>query len=97
MKAYLITKGEFGQLFGVGVIATICFSLGVGLFGFALDVTKDLSFAPGLPEGVTSFWDAVRTFSWYSGGFLLIAGVGIQIWRHIILSGIKKETIFPES
>ena len=96
MKAYPITEGELSQILGIGLLATICFSVGAGFLGFALDVTKDLSLAPELPPAVTGFWEAAQTTSWIAGGVLFVVGVGFLIRRHMVLNGIKNQAIFPE-
>src|SRR5262245_64863939 len=45
MNTYPITEGELGELFNIGLIAAVCFSLSTGLVGFAIDVHKDLALA----------------------------------------------------
>lgn len=96
MKAYPITDGELGQLFGLGFLATICFSVGAGLFGFALDVEKDLSLATEVTESVQTFWTTIRTGSFTLSAILFICGT-LFVWkRHNKVSEIKQETIFGE-
>ena len=96
MKGYPITEGELGQLFGIGLLATICFSLAAGLFGFAVDVTKDLAFAPETSEAVVSWWSAATTFSWFLSVILFLAGTIFLVRGNSVLSNIKKTTIFPD-
>lgn len=96
MKGYPITEGELGHLFGIGLFATICFSLAAGLFGFALDVTKDLAFAPETPQAVVGFWEAAKTFSWVFGVLFFVIGVGFFFRRGSVLNKIKASTTFPD-
>lgn len=96
MKAYPITEGELGQLTAIGGGALFCFSLGAGLFGFSLDVSKDLAMAPNLPIEAVSAWEIISIYaknsSWASFGI----GSFLLLWRHNVLSRIKNETTFPE-
>ncbi len=94
MKGYPITEGELGQLFSIGLYATICFSLSAGLFGFAVDVSKELAFATGTPQAVVAFWEASRVFSWVLCVVLFGAGIAFFLRGKSILNNIKKSTIF---
>lgn len=96
MKGYPITEGEVGQLFSIGLYATICFSLSAGLFGFAMDVSKDLAFAPETSKAVIGFWTLIRTFSWVLCAVLFGCGVAFFLRGKSVLNTIKNSTIFPE-
>lgn len=95
MRGYPITEGELGQLFGIGIFAAICFSLSAGLFGFALDITKDFAFASDISQTIVSFWSAIRVSSWIASAVLFLGGVGFVIRGRSVLNNIKKSTIFP--
>ena len=96
MRGYPITEGELGQLFGIGLLATICFSLAAGVFGFAVDVTKDLALAPEIPQAVVSSWETAKTISWYLSGILFVTGIVFLFRGRSVLNNIKKTTIFPD-
>jgi hypothetical protein len=97
LKAYPVTDGELSQVFGLGNWATACFSIGAGLFGFALDVSKDLAMSHELSEKSKIFWETVNTGSYISFGVFFIIGISLLIMRHGKVKEIKKETIFPGS
>ena len=97
VKGYPITESELGQLFGIGLFATICFSLAAGLFGFAVDVTKDLAFATETPPAVVAYWEAIKTFSWFLCVVLSVAGIAFLVRGSHVLRNIKNSTIFPVS
>src|SRR5438128_353416 len=58
MKEYPLTKGDMRDLAKTGVAATVCFSFASGLFGFMVNLAKDLSLAQGVPDKVVGFWNA---------------------------------------
>lgn len=59
MKEYPLTKGDMRDLAKTGIVATACFAVASGLFGFMINLAKDLSLAQGTPEKVVGFWNAV--------------------------------------
>jgi hypothetical protein len=92
MKEYPLTKGDMRDLAKTGIAATVCFSFSTGLFGFMINLAKDLSLAQGAPEKVVGFWNAI----WWSAlvGSLIFAVLGIAAildgrWR---LKEIEEET-----
>jgi len=72
MKEYPLTKGDMRDLAKTGLAATICFSFASGLFGFIVNLSKDLAFASNLPEKVIAFWDAIW---WCSVAAMLVFAV----------------------
>jgi hypothetical protein len=96
MKGYPITDGELGQLFGIGALATVSFSIAAGLLGFAIDVTKDMAFSPDLPEAVITHWGAMKTLSLWACAALALVGAGFVLWGHSIIGRIKNQTEFPK-
>jgi hypothetical protein len=59
MKEYPLTKGDMRDLAKTGIAPPVCFSIASGLFGFIVNLAKDLSLAQGTPERVMGFWNAV--------------------------------------
>jgi len=96
MKAYPITDGELGQLFGLGTLAAICFSLASGLLGFGLDLVKDLALSNEIAEVTKTYWETTKNWCFAIGFLLFVVGV-VFVWqRRSRVSEIKKETTFPE-
>lgn len=92
MKEYPLTEGELNELAGLGLLATACFSLAAGAFGFAIDVSKDVAFATDLPATAVTFWETLRGVALALAGVLTLCGGGF-VWRgRSRLSAIKRET-----
>lgn len=94
LKEYPLTEGDMRELAGVGVIATLLFSLSSGLFGFWVNVSKDLAFAQGVPDKTIAFWEAARIFSLIAA--IVLAGIGglAIYYGQFRLSSIMRETEF---
>jgi hypothetical protein len=69
--------------------------LSAGLFGFAVDVSKDLAFASETPEAVVGCWNAAKLFSWILCVVLFCAGTAFLFKGKNVLNDIKSSTIFP--
>jgi len=94
MKAYAITNGELSQVFGLGHWATLCFSLGFGFGGIALDITKEIFIQQALPETTKAILNTVNYGSYIASGFFILVGIVLMCMRYGKVKEIKKETIF---
>ncbi|MEI9416919.1 hypothetical protein [Mesorhizobium sp. Cs1321R2N1] len=94
MKAYPVTDGDLHSIGALSGLATVAFSIGTGLLGYAFDVTESLSMASGVATETLGFWSGIR---W---GFVIAAVVcyagGIVLWRvrGTTIKEIKDNTSF---
>lgn len=92
MKEYPLTESDMRDLAQTGLLSGVSFSIGSGMLGFALNISKDMAFASGLPERVAGFWSAV----WWAcvigaAIFYAIGAAGVMRGR-TRLAEIKGET-----
>lgn len=92
MKEYPLTEGELNELAGIGMLATVCFSLAAALFGFAVDVSKDIAFSTALPATVATFWGALRGGAMVLAVILALVGGAFVLRGRSRLNAIKRET-----
>lgn len=92
MKEYPLTEGELTALAAIGAFATLCFSIASALLGFAINVTKDIAFAPDLPERVVTFWDTLRIEAFVGCALFVILGTIFIFVGRSKVSAIKRET-----
>ena len=96
MKEYPLTEGDMRSLSRVGALATIAFSASAGLLGFWINISKDLSFAQGVPEKVSTFWETVRLFAGIGCPITFLIGC-ILLWiGHTEVNRIKRDTTHDE-
>ena len=96
MKSYPITEGELNELFMIGIVVTVCFSLGAGLFGFAVNIYKDLSFNPSLSKEIIDHCDTIL-ISCVLFGVVCVGVGGLVVWfGHTKIARLKNETKFDE-
>ena len=96
MKHYLITEDQFGDLFSIGLLSAIFFSLATGCFGFAVDVYKDLSLSESIAENVKTKWEIITYACFFLSFVFIVMGGGFVMWGKNKISGIKKNTVFEE-
>lgn len=94
IKTYPINESELNSLFLIGVFATICLSICTGLFGFAIDISKDLSFTPSLPEEIKSTWNNAMLISFILSAVAGVVGVVLIVIGGNTIKRIKKDTLF---
>jgi hypothetical protein len=83
-------------LFGLGLLAAICFSLSLELARFALDIYKDMDFNPSTPVKTLEYWRNLQVICWrWSWAFFGLLLIFLGLGSHKIRS-IKKETQFDE-
>jgi hypothetical protein len=94
IKQYPITEGELKEIFGIGILSSICFTLGTSVIAFGINLYKDGVLAQGLDERTI---DSIRWAFWVCfgfGGLLLIAGAAAFIKNNFLIQEIKKQTNF---
>jgi hypothetical protein len=94
IKQYPITEGELTEIFGIGILSSVCFTIGTGVIAFGINLYKDGILAQGLDERTV---DLIKWSSWGCFGFgalFLIVGVVAFIKNNLLIQGIKKETKF---
>lgn len=96
MKAYPLTEEQIENLAGLGLLATLCFSGAAGVFGFAIDLDKDLSIAVGVPAEKMAWWSAVSSGSFLLSGALVLIGLFLLYRGHSKYAKIKANTEFPD-
>lgn len=91
VKAYPVTDADLRSIGAFGTLVTVAFSLGTGLLGFALDLTKDISLGS---EATGDFWNAIRWSA--AAGVVVFYAIGgiLAFVRHSNIDEIKKNTTF---
>ena len=96
LKGYPITEGELWALGGVGVAASVAFSLASGFVNFFVDTSKDLQLASGIAKETIAFWSALK-FSALGGGVIFfLIGVALIVGGAFAIKRIIKRTTFDE-
>lgn len=96
MKYFPISEGELGELFGIGVLAAIAFSLTTGFFSFAIGILKDIALNQPLPKETINNWDYISYGCFIASAFFLIIGVLLALRGHTKLAQIKSDTEFKD-
>ena len=92
MKEYPLTKGELYGLASLGGFATLCFTVGSGLFSSSFGITKDIALSTDIPEKVIVYYETVSKFSfWGSLGLFLLGGL------LVLAGGIRVSQIISET
>ncbi|MFN0191077.1 MAG: hypothetical protein ACKVP5_03750 [Aestuariivirga sp.] len=94
MKAYPLTEEQIESLSHLGLLATACFSVAAGIFGFSLDLHKDLALTAGADEAAVAYWSAVRTGGFIAAFVLAGAGLGFFLKGRSKIKAIKSRTRF---
>ncbi|MBE1208403.1 hypothetical protein [Aminobacter carboxidus] len=94
MKAYPVSDGDLRSIGALSGLATVAFSIGTGLVGYAFDVTQGIAMSAGVEPGTVGYWSGIR---W---GFIIAAivcyGGGAVLWwvRGSTIRAIKRDTTF---
>lgn len=94
VKAFPITESELNEVAAAKRIAAVCFTIAGALFGFAMNLNKDMQFANSLPEKVTSFWNAIWYACLIGSGITSLLGIWLWLRGHNRLAEIKREARF---
>ena len=94
MKTYPLTEDQLGNLAGISLLATICFTLGAASFGFGLNLQETIAFSQGTPSEVLGFWKAVRDCSIFAAIILGLIGIFFTWKGKSNLQRIKDATTF---
>lgn len=92
MKEYPLTDGEMRELGAVGVVTTLCFAIGTGCLGFALNVSENFAFSQNIPKDVFVFWNTLRTEAFIATVVLYTFGIISIIYTGVRVRKIKRET-----
>ena len=96
MKAYPITKSELWQLFAIGVLSSIFFSLGMWLLNFGVDIYKDLSINQPIPKETIGYWQNIEARCWEFSGFFFFISLIAMIFGGAKIHEILGQTVFDE-
>lgn len=94
MKAYTLTDSEMLVLSALGVGATLAFALAAGLFGFWIDVSRDIDFAKDTPATILEYWRAAGVIAKYASAGCAVVGVALVVGGGLLVRKIKRETVF---
>jgi hypothetical protein len=64
IKGYLLSRDELFQLGGIGVLTTVCFSVGGTYINRSFDIGKDLEFAQEIPSETRIRWETKEVEYW---------------------------------
>ena len=92
MKEYVVTKSELYELGGVGLFATLFFSVASAFGGFAVDASRDLAFNATAAKEALAFWGAMRTAATIVTIVFFVFGVLLIVYGGFRLNGILEET-----
>ncbi|MGX7875992.1 hypothetical protein ACVDG5_027740 [Mesorhizobium sp. ORM6] len=92
MRCYTVTDSELKQLGLANLAISATFGIGSALFGFGLDIFKDVEMSPSLPASAQTLAQVVQPLCFYVGIAFWAFSVGLFFWRNGMLSIIKKES-----
>jgi hypothetical protein len=96
MKAYPVTKSELWQLFAIGFLASLSFSIGMGLLTFGVEIYKDLSINPPASTTVLNYWNGIRDRCLDFSCFFFFVGVIFMFFGGAKIFEIFGQTEFNE-
>jgi hypothetical protein len=96
MKAYPISEGELWQLFTIGLLSALCFSIATALVSYGLDIYKDLALNPSTLEEVVKHWKPIQHWCFGLAVVLVMIAVVSAIFGGLKIQKIKQETEFDE-
>lgn len=94
MRTYPVMESELHELAWIGVGATAAFSLGLSSLGFAVDLARDMAFAPEMPRTVLSLWQGVLVGAGVFSFSCMIVGAILFLYGKRKIKNIKDETRF---
>lgn len=94
VKAYPVTGSDLHSIGALSGLATVAFSIGTGLLGYAFDVTESLSIAGDVPPATSGFWSGLRWGFVIAGVVCYIGGAILWKVRGSTIRDIKTNTTF---
>lgn len=94
IKSYPITEDELGQLFWVGLLTTLCFSITSFMFAVTFNIHLSLSISQALPDNKAVYWTTLRDVAWYGSLIFLVVGIILVIFGRNRINRIKSKTEF---
>lgn len=95
MKAYPLTEDQLENLFGIDVLAAVCFSIASALLSFSFNVQTSLVILTNIPPDKLGYWEALRSISGILSIFMFFAGWGFVRYRKNKLAKLKSRMSFP--
>jgi len=96
VKAYPVTSAELWGLGGVGLAASVFFSMAAAFITFAIDTTKDLDLSVGVPMETAAYWEAAQCFALWGGILVLVLAFVLLVSGSLYILHILKRTVFDD-
>jgi hypothetical protein len=97
MKVYPLTDAHLSELGMLRTGAQASLALATGLFGFGINVAKDIELAGTIPAESAVRWSTIQYGSLAISAVLFVLAFILFLMGHSKLSKIKKETSFDAS
>jgi hypothetical protein len=96
MKFYEISEDELWNLFAVGVVAAISFSIAGWFLGCAFDIFKDLDLNSGISPEKIQIWKSNQNWCFVSSSFFFLVAIASTIVGGFKIRKILTDTKFDE-
>lgn len=96
MKFYEISEDELWNLFAVGLVAAVSFSIAGWFLGSAFDIFKDLDLNNGISPEKIQIWKVNQNWCLISSCFFFLVAIASTVIGGIKIRKILTETKFDE-
>jgi hypothetical protein len=96
MRAYPVTSFELWGLGGLGLAASLAFSIATSCITFAVDTAEGIDLSTGVPEATLAFWRAAKCFAMIGGIGIMLAAIGLVAGGSFYILHILRRTTFDE-
>ena len=96
MKAYPISEDELWNLFAVGLVAAISFSIAGWFLGCAFDIFKDLDLGNGISPEKIQLWKLNQNWCFVFSGFFFLVAIASTVIGGFKIRKILTDTKFDE-